>query len=645
MKKTGKTRFLSKFLFAMSVCLLAVSVSCSEGDDDTSSSSDMSPQQQEETFEKLYQVNSRDAVFARHNNFQLKTTVTDVGKNLGMYNNTVYSEKDCFYTEDDYSSGTVSLFYDTFYSGSTLYYRKRLDAASEMYVNCYAMTEAEKKEALPSMGDAVFVNDGRSYGEKLISVVSNGDETVTVLTGLPIENAPDFDSGVPGKWKGATLEYVSVLNAQSLELIRSSTSVVTATERVLLYSQAISFDVEQSERFLSLKAFAEKIDKKDFTPTNKVTAYYNYGTAQQETYEFQRVSSFKIWLFSRDGYDAFKDAAGTELIENADYDDYNTDDAEISLYLVKQASSDSTLNQLYLNMIKANSYDGTLSRRKNYFQTMEYGPGAAFIQIGEDGARIGSYLNKEDGYYYSTSNLSLDADATSFEDVIYTPTGSYVHERKDGADKDKWSVDWYVMSDTERAMYLPDVKQLSIIVDGRSQGERIVSATDNEDGTFTAVTVMPIEYFPVLAGLVPNEWKGASMEFTYLLDATTYEVEEVTSTVVINGEINDKKIMLYKQIYEYDVEEPARYAPFKAFAAKVETKDFIVTKTITAYYDYGTAGQEKFEYGRDASFSIGMILRDGYEPYKDAAGTNPFAEDERIDSTEEDITVYLFKKN
>ncbi len=526
MKKTGKTRFLSKFLFAMSVCLLAVSVSCSEDDDNSSDYSDVSPQLapwQKETFEKLYQVNSRDAVFAQHKNFQLKTTVTDVGKNLGMYNNTVYSEKDCFYTEDDYSSGTVSLFYDTFYSGSTLYYRKRLDAASEMYVNWYAMTEAEKKEALPSMEDAVFVNDGRSYGEKLISVVSNGDGTVTVLTGLPIENAPDFDMGVPEKWKGATLEYVSVLNAQSLELIRSSTSVVATTEKVLLYSQEITFDVERSERFDSLKAFAEKIENNNFNPTNKITAYYNYGTAQEEKYEFQRDSSFKIWLFTRDGYDAFKDAAGTELIENADYDDYNTDDAEISLYLVKKASSDSTLNELYLNMIKANSYDGTFARRTNYFQTMEYGPGAAFIQIGEDGARIGSYLNKEDGYYYSTNNLSLDADAASFEDVIYTPTGSYVHERKDG--EDKWSADWYVMSESERALYLPDVKQLSIVGDGRSQGERIVSATDNEDGTFTAVTVMPIENFPVLAGLVPNEWKGASMEFTYLLDATTYEVE------------------------------------------------------------------------------------------------------------------------
>ena len=330
---------------------------------------------------------------------------------------------------------------------------------------------------------------------------------------------------------------------------------------------------------------------------------------------------------------------GTEPIEN--FEEYNTDAAEISLYLVKQASSSPALDAFYRNMIKANSYDGTFARRTNYFQTMEYGPGAAFIQIGEDGSRTYFYLNKNDGYYYSTSNLSLDADAASFEDVIYTPTGSYVHERKDGADKDKWSVDWYVMSDTERAMYLPDVKQLSIIVDGRSQGERIVSVKDNGDGTRTAVTVMPIEYFPVLAGLVPNEWKGASMEFTYLLDATTYEVEEVTSTVIVNGE----RILLYKQLYSYNVEESARYALLKAFATKVEKKDFTVTKTITAFYDYGTAGQEKFEYGRDASFSIGMILRDGYEPYKDAAGTKTFAEGERIDSTEEDITVYLFKKN
>ena len=121
----------------------------------------------------------------------------------------------------------------------------------------------------------------------------------------------------------------------------------------------------------------------------------------------------------------------------------------------------------------------------------------------------------------------------------------------------------------------------------------------------------------------------------------TYELEEVISTVIVNGE----RILLYKQLYSYNVEEPARYALLKAFATKVEKKDITVTKTITAFYDYGTAGQEKFEYGRDASFSIGMILRDGYEPYKDAAGTNPFAEGERIDSTEEDITVYLFKKN
>ena len=160
MKKTGKTTFLSRFLFGVAVCLLAVFVSCSN--DDSDGSSYVSQQWQKETFEKMYQVNSRDAAFDRHKSFQVKTTITAAGKALGMWSNTVYSEKDCFYTEDDYSSDSESLFYDTFFSGSTLYYRKRLDVASEMYVNCYAMTEAEKKRScLAWKMPFLSVTDGR----------------------------------------------------------------------------------------------------------------------------------------------------------------------------------------------------------------------------------------------------------------------------------------------------------------------------------------------------------------------------------------------------------------------------------------------------------------------------------------------------
>ena len=924
MKKTGKTTFLSKFLFVVAFCCLAVCVSCSDGD--SGGFSDMSQQiasWQEQTFQGMYAVNSRDAVFARHKNFLVQTDVTEAGLELGMFRNSMYSEVDCFYTEDDYTIGSELHVFDTFYTTSTICSRERTNAGSSIFVNFYAMTEAEKKAILPSTSLVNVVTDGRSLGEKLVSVVNNGNGTVTVTTGMPIAKSLDFSSGVPEKWKDGTMEYVSVLDAQSLELIRSVIFVVNKNERIQLYSQTISFDVAQSENFVSIRAFLEKYEKKEFTPTKTITAYYNYGTERQEKYEFQRDNSCRIWTVFRTDYSAFKDAAGTEPISDFDFDDaditiyflenktawnklydravavnsheatftnhsnylvrevaeegaesvgygggvkatsffaekncwysetdvsnkapgmesidcfrtttgdwwrtryiggmeslistwyimpdsekakyvenadkisvmederpfgetilsvvynnngtftmvtaepvdkapllencdvpeewknsylettytfdsttfekmgavcvvvtsekripfltqafkydaatpdgyaslkafaakvenksftptkkltaiYNpgTEQAEtfvsesdasftvrlvyrdgyalytdpegktpvenlsgndVTVYLIKKASSDPTLDKLYRDMVSVNSHDEIFTRHKNFFQSVVFGRAAEIAQVGEENSRIEYYVDG-DCYYGGNDILSTDA-SIPFSDYIYTLNGSYAHERN--GDTEKWYMEWYLMSDAERSAYIPDLKYVSIMGDGRALGETIVSAKDNGNGTITVVSSMPVETVPLLAHGIPDGWSGATMEFASLLDATTLEVKEIVTTLVNKGE----RVLFHTQKFSYDVQKTERCTALQAFAAKVEKKEFTPTKTLTAFYNYGTAQQEKFEYSRDASFAVSVIARDGYLPYKDAAGTEPFTD--RIDSTENDVTVYLIKE-
>jgi hypothetical protein len=78
-----------------------------------------------------------------------------------------------------------------------------------------------------------------------------------------------------------------------------------------------------------------------------------------------------------------------------------------------------------------------------------------------------------------------------------------------------------------------------------------------------------------------------------------------------------------------------------AFKDKVEKKEFEPTKKITAYYNYGTAQQETYEYVSDGSFAITPVCRDGYDLYDDAAGTIPFSGL----SGKDDVTIYVIKKS
>lgn len=284
----------------------------------------------------MYAVNSRDAVFKRHKNFLVQTDATEAGLELGMFKNSLYSEVDCFYTEDDYSTGSELYVFDTFYSTSTIWYREWTNAGSEIYVNFYAMTEDEKNSILPGTDLVNVVTDGSSLGEKLLSVVDNRKGTVTVTTGMPIEKSPDFSSGVPEKWKGATMEYASILDAQSLELIRSVISVVNKGKRIQLYSQTISFDVEPPDGYASLKEFAAKVENKSFNPTKKLTAIYNPGTEQEE-FVCESDTSFTVRLVYRDGYTLYNDPEGKDPVKNLSGND-------VTVYLIKKASSAPTLD-------------------------------------------------------------------------------------------------------------------------------------------------------------------------------------------------------------------------------------------------------------------------------------------------------------
>lgn len=644
MKKTDKL-FLPPVLFAASITLLTFFVSCPGNG--PNGVSDGHQEWQEDIFNKMFKANSRESVFEKHKNFQIVTTTAEAGIEHGMINNTRLVEKDFIYTEEDYSdllNKGEPLFYDTYYSSTSDYICKRGETYSKFLLSCYAMTKEEKDAFLFDSSTVAPMKDERDSGEKLVSAVDNEDGIITVITSLPIEKAEDFKTGVPGKWKDTRIEYDSFLDAETFEVKNFCAYVVTMAGRIKLYSGTFSYDVEESDRLKSIKAFAEKIEKNTFTPTNKLTVYYNYGMKNEEKYEFQRDASFYFFLSHRDGYEAFKDEKGTELIENPG--EYNADDvAEVTLYMFKKASDEPVLDKFYIDVTMANSSDGIFSRHDNASIVTKFGPGAELVNktFGKELVLLTDYFDKDYIFYRVGNSSSTDAEDSSFSDLLYTDKGTYVHEIFDG--KEEWHANWYILNDDERPFYLQDgTAYYSILEDGRSIGEIILSAEENDDGTCTMVSVLPVKIHPKLFGYqFPKEWDDGSYEFITILEKETLEVKKITTTIISN----DKRYLLHEKTYNYDVPKPERLDAIQEFAEKVEDQENInATKTFTAIYDYGTDHEETFVFKRDATFTIGILFRRGYKPCKDAEGTELY--EAPIDASKEDTedtTIYLIKKN
>ena len=633
MKKTRSLMFVRWLFLLAALCCLGVSISsCSDGDSPALSAPSLDSQWNA-FYQNMVKANSHDGVFSRHTNF-FQTVEFKRGAEIAQVGTEgsrmeFYAERDCFYTGSAVSAADNASFEDSLYTKAGMYSHERKDGSNQWYADWYIMTESEKSDYLIDTEQISVLVDGRAQGEKIISVTDNGNGTVTVTTAMPIQNAPQLENGVPAAWKGATLEFVSLLDATTLELKEGISTVLTNGERIPFDRQVFSYDAQKTERCASLLAFADKVEKKDFTPTRTITAYYNYGTAKEEKFEYALDDSFSVMGCGRDGYLSYEDLEGTKRLERID-----PSKKAVTVYLLNQQDLQNAWDKLYEKIMEENTREKIFSRHTSFSGAEIPGEGVKTAQyvIGDKGNTF--YVDRNFNYE-ETDYASVD-DKVDSERHLWTPSGEWMQKlNKDGSKKLLLSC--YAMSESERSVLLKN----TVVFDGqRAPQEKIASVTTNDDGSKTMIIMEPIDGYMSRAGKsVPAEWKNAYLETACILDATTLDLKKAVF-VVISKE--GKRIPFFTRTYSYDEQKPEGYSILQDFATKVQQDSFTPTKTVTLYYNYGTEKQETYVYKRDDSFALQFAVRNGYIGYKDPEGKEVITG--RFEDGEGDVTVYLLNQ-
>ncbi len=300
---------------------------------------------------------------------------------------------------------------------------------------------------------------------------------------------------------------------------------------------------------------------------------------------------------------------------------------------VKQEDEGEEYSVTYQELIDANSNEAVFSRHKNWSSKVEAAQDdtavRAFGLYGfESFARPGMLYAEKDYYEEHTE------DHHYYVNALYTRTDDYFMRKIEG-EGEGYSFNWYVMTDEEksdtRLKIGCDPDAIPILSDGAEVGEHIVSTESNRDGTLTVTTNAPADIFPDFAEF-PDAWKGATIDFRYIVDEATLEMEELNVRVITD----EGEFPFMTQINTFDVEEPEGLAKLEGFAEYRAMQSFDEPQKITVVYDPDTEKEESFEMSKSKMDAVSIYTREGYDLFYDKEGTDPYAGTKGMDK----ITVY-----
>ncbi|MCR5289715.1 MAG: hypothetical protein K6E51_06975 [Treponema sp.] len=295
--------------------------------------------------------------------------------------------------------------------------------------------------------------------------------------------------------------------------------------------------------------------------------------------------------------------------------------AGLSLLIGCASTSSKTADDyaaLYSAMVQANTRTQLLSRHNNYstntisihdthgtLQTQAYGFDRLYHYVQSDAV-------------YEIQDYSSFGNETTIDEVLYTTTDKYWNIHKaDGTEKKIAS--WYAMTDKEIPDYQESLDFSSPIGDGKDSGEHIVATKDNKNGTMSIVTNAPATSATDIEN-IPDAWRDATVEYTYLVDTQTLELQKLTVVICTKKE----RINFIEETVTYDASAPQEYESMRTFAQKDIFKPAEHTRTVTVVYNPGTSAEERFSKTGNTAYGISPIPRKGYKGYKDPAGTIPF---------------------
>ena len=292
----------------------------------------------------------------------------------------------------------------------------------------------------------------------------------------------------------------------------------------------------------------------------------------------------------------------------------------------------------YEDLVRANSRDAVFARHKSFYvqSTVVQGTDNAKNRqlVQAYGCNGYSLYSERDFAYYETDYSGIDDSPVAYADILFTNSNLYRRDRdRDGTET--LLSGWYVMSESEKASLFPAMDKFVIMVDGADEGETFVSAVDNGNGTVSLTTNVPVSGDATDIAKLPDGWNGATIEYVYTADARTLELKEIEVAVLTPT----GRVEYVKEKIRYDVSESRNCAALRTFARNVEEGKATNPRSITVIYNAGTSKEERFVKKADSSYRIAAIWRDGFSPYKNADGSEPFTGTDG----KSDITIYMIR--
>ena len=301
-----------------------------------------------------------------------------------------------------------------------------------------------------------------------------------------------------------------------------------------------------------------------------------------------------------------------------------------------QAEDEIDLDSITLEKIgEANSRDAVFSRHENFATTVELLENDSDV-VNADlyGVERYSMYSIKDEEYFDQSYFDADGSHVREEQILTRENQVYKTFIED--DEPYYTYSWLVAENADELPALWRVDYFAPASFPEGSDEKLLKVEDNSDGTITAYTSSSLPATPEVQS-VPKDLENANMEYSYVLDSKTLEVEKITVNVV-----NDEKVIpFFEQVTQYDVEEPEAYKELSDNLknTKIVASDGDDSKNITIIYDPGTDQEETYQQSFIKDFKIAMILKDGYGRYTDPEGKEPY----KGSDGKSDLTIYALK--
>lgn len=312
---------LKKIIKMSALCVAAAAVLSSCGSGIALPDFDPDKSDVKVTLEELKEANSLDSILSRHENCY--ATVELRGEPYTGFG--VYQTNDVFFYE--FYNPAPDTWQATVYSdGEQWFMRYGEDALPVLAYNWYAMSDEEKYNNHFLPGRHEFFQDPALNEQVIINTEITEGGKPRIYTRSPDRYAEEirekFGLNNTRYWF-SKLDHRYSLYPDSPELEYNKNYIQLQSGMVYtFYHSLLQYDVNEPDFMKMVLAIANSTRNDDSAEMKALTAVYDAGTADEQTYTMQYNGRYAVTLFGRDGYSPFTDPEGQVPFDgNIPYDD------------------------------------------------------------------------------------------------------------------------------------------------------------------------------------------------------------------------------------------------------------------------------------------------------------------------------------